>query len=108
MGKKNILFKGTIEGIATSTINGRCFVIKTDTNIEGIPNEFAVSHVKLWTMYAGIANLDRKLASTYIRPGDTIMVEGEIVEEEIDKEGLQIIRMNARLIYNKTLKCGFK
>ena len=108
IGKKTTLYNGALEGTATSFIFGRCFVFKPKTNIEGIPEEFVVSHIKLWTTYNGIANIDKKLASTYIRPGDQIFIDGQIIEEFLEKDQLPIIRMSARIIYNKTLKCGFK
>ncbi len=108
MGNKKTLYKGTLEGTATSTFFGRCFVFKPDQKIEGIPEELIIVLTKLWTVYNGIANINQQVAGTYVRPGDKIFVDGEIVEEPLIKDDLPTIRMQAKIIYNKTLKCGFK
>ena len=110
MGKKKTLIKGIMKGTATSYLmNG--FVFKLDERIEGLPEEFVVYNSKMGSMSPGagfgMMKSLKKIMSTIIRPGDTVIVEGELIVEYEGKEQLEFIRMGADHIYNETLKCGF-
>ncbi|MFX1450353.1 MAG: hypothetical protein ACFFCM_05900 [Promethearchaeota archaeon] len=101
MGKIE-LFKGVISGTATSNlIYGRSdsggryqFSLKLDTMIEGIPEEFLVYAIT-------------RTGQMILRKGDKVIIEGKLVKETMGKEELEIIEMQAKHIYNSTLKCGF-
>ena len=101
MGKIE-LYKGVISGTATSNlVYGRSqagghyeFSFKLDTKIEGLPEEFLV------LAYTRTGQL-------ILRSGDKVIIEGKLVKETMGKEELEIIEMQAKHIYNSTLKCGF-
>ena len=98
MGKKTI-YKGTIHGTATSYLLNNSFVIKLDKNMEGLPEEF-VAYLYKWGPGA-------RYYTTHIRPGDHLMVFGEIIIDFDKLKKLEFVRMRASHIYNETLKCGF-
>lgn len=70
------------------------FSFKLDELIEGIPDEFLV-----WGVTRG--------GHLILRQGDKVIIEGKLVKQTIGKEELEIIEMEAKHIYNSTLKCGF-
>ncbi len=109
MGKKKTLFKGVMEGTATTYWYGSNFVIKLDNPIEGIPEEFVVYSSAMAGSGGGFGAMKsmRKIMATNIRPGDKMIVEGELIVEYEGKEQLEFVRMAADHIYNGTLKCGF-
>ncbi|MHA1300318.1 MAG: hypothetical protein ACTSO9_12925 [Candidatus Helarchaeota archaeon] len=107
MGKKTI-FKGRLNGTSTSYALGSSIVFKPDDRIEGMPEEFVVYARKLaLDNYGGSGFGMKKSMATHIRPGDKLVVEGELIQEFEGKEKLEYVRMKAEHIYNVTLKCGF-
>ena len=110
MGKKKTLFKGIMRGTAKSFWTSN-FVIELDDKIEGLPEEFVVYSAKFGTPSPGagfgMMKSMAKIISTNIRPGDKVIVDGELIVEYEGKEDLEFIRMGADHIYNETLKCGF-
>ena len=105
---KNTIFKGILHGTATSYILSGSFVMQVDKDIEGLPEEIVVYAIKLHPMgKGGFGMSGRKSLATHIRPGDLVIVEGEIVQEFEGREQLEFIRMKAEHVYNETLKCGF-
>ncbi|NVM00970.1 MAG: hypothetical protein HWN67_01425 [Candidatus Helarchaeota archaeon] len=101
------MFKGVIRGTATSNLEGCSFVIKIDDIIEGLPEEFVVYSSSLRSAYDRQSGGSKRTLSTQIRQGDSLVIEGEIIQEFIGNENLELIRMGADHIYNITLKCGF-
>ncbi len=104
---KRTLFKGIIRGTATSNLEGCSFVMKIDDKIEGIPEEFVVYSTSLRSAYDYQSGSNKRTLSTQIRQGDSLVVEGELIQEFLGNENLELIRMGAKHIYNVTLKCGF-
>ncbi|MFX1450351.1 MAG: hypothetical protein ACFFCM_05890 [Promethearchaeota archaeon] len=97
--KRKEIFRGSLSGTATSdeiisqSKLGLVFSMKLDLEIEGIPNEFLV--------YKFPSQL-----RTIIRKGDKLVIEGKLFQGNMGKNGFQINEMEAKHIYNKTLKCG--
>ena len=107
MGKKTV-YKGELSGTATSYYANN-LVIKLDNVIEGIPEEIVVYPEFMASMSPGagfkVMGKMKRLVAFTAKPGDVIMVEGELVLE--NDGGLDYYRMPCKHIYNKTLKVGF-
>ena len=95
MGLKKSIYKGKLQGVATSHLIEGKFSFKIDTKIEGLPEELIVA-LKV-TMNSSVL---------LIREGDKIDIIGEILQEFKGKEKLEHIYMRGLQIYNKTLKFG--
>ena len=97
--RRKEVFKGSLSGTATSdeiisdSKLGLVFSMKLDLEIEGIPNEFLVYKFPFQVR-------------TIIRKGDKLVIEGKLFQGNMGKNGFQINEMEAKHIYNKTLKCG--
>ncbi len=104
---RKILFKGILRGTATSNKIGSIFVIKLDEKIEGLPKEFVVFNTYMGSDSRSPMGTLKNAMATPIRIGDKIIVEGEIIQEFKGKEALEYIRMDAKHVYNETLKYGF-
>ena len=103
---KDSVFKGELRGIATTGIQGTSFVLKLDEKFGGVPEEIVVFSGRLSAGYAGALSR-KKHQATHIRPGDSIIVIGEMIREIEGKDKREYFRMHATHIYNETLKCGF-
>ena len=84
-GKQRETFYGAFRGILN------CFSIKLDEKIEGIPQELIVKSYHF----------------PYLRIGDKVKINGEIVEKRAIKWDLPSFYIYARNIYNLTLQIGF-
>ena len=101
------IFNRTLQGTASSFIIGSSFVIRLNEEFEGIPEEFVVYNHNLAQNYNMFLGKDDKKASTFIRPGDKLIIKGTIIQDFLE-DNMELIRMHANLIYNETLRCGFK
>ncbi|MFX1450675.1 MAG: hypothetical protein ACFFCM_07535 [Promethearchaeota archaeon] len=101
------IFSGIVRGTASSFIIGSSFVIKLDEKFDGIPEEFVVYNHNLAQNYNMFLGKDNKKSSTFIRPEDRVIIKGKIVQDFLE-DNMELIRMHATLIYNETLRCGFK
>ena len=101
--KDKILFKGTIRGriITNSDITYYCrsFIINIDERIEGIPEEFPV--------FAETTSNFKYLVMTHLREGDTVQLNGKIIQSLSNFWQKDIIWMRANHIYNETLQFGY-
>ncbi len=107
LGKK-IVYKGILQGTATTYWNGQNIAIKLDDRIEGLPEEFVVYPEFIGTMSptAGFKVMGKmkRLVAFNVRPGDKLTVEGELI---LETEGdVEFYRMPASHIYNVSLKIG--
>ncbi len=96
-----ILFKGTLRGSVsylypTSYIK---FVLKLDEKIEGIPEELPV-------FIRPSISLGWKYARVILRPNDKILLHGQIIQDKVKFFKKEEIYVQAKHIYNETLKCG--
>ncbi len=98
MPTEKILYKGLITGtvicepqITEEIMN---FVIKSDLNIEGIPEEIVVRRVFI----------NSRDVLFYFRKGDKVSIAGAIVETISKIWKKPLISIRAQSIYNETLK----
>ncbi|MFX0138517.1 MAG: hypothetical protein ACFFDN_33045 [Candidatus Hodarchaeota archaeon] len=105
---KEILYKGTIQGLVTSTdphigfSRGYAFlsfIMKSDTNIEGIPEEFPVLGEKTIK--------SEYLINTHVREGDIVHVTGNIIRYWLKHWKTKVVWMKAKHIFNETLNFGY-
>ncbi len=97
--KKKEVFKGKLSGTATSDLKyigmrkvNFVFSIKLDLEIEGIPNIFLV--------------FTPHISYLFIKNGDKLLIEGTLFRGTMGKTDLYIMEMEAKHVYNITLKSG--